>query len=483
MNMIIRLFARNWCTDIPLYKFRKYAIGSNTGNGYSIPQSDLLNEHIKLDYNGTMWSFKCNGAVYFNQSIVESGYLSIGQMYVLSKKYRISILVLEECSSPSNVIDISGYDKVKLRRVYSMKYDKCVKEISDESICSDCLAHEKMKKSIIKILYSVILTAMIAGCSNVAEKPLQDSNTVVSDHNLPTDKKTDINENEVINSDEEDLYFKSISDEECRLVWDDIKVRMSGISETFWSFDFWDEGFYKHIPAEGRYSICKYGMKDPDLQINMIALNLISTIPSAHGNDEVISYIEKYRQDWIAAHNNTESVITHNVDIVLDVLRNRENKKNWNISGTFWVKSNDRIQGAQIDGYGYDSGYPISGSDDYILSLSESKDYYYIQRVLGYFDFESGTISVLNGTSEKELISMLGYDVYKKLDITPDALSFVYWDNITIEWLNDSCFKCTYLPQLCKGKCCFSFVYDMKNSSASEVELITDDCIPSRYQD
>ncbi len=108
MSIIIRLFFNNSVEDIPLYRFNKYSIGSKTVNGYNIFGSDMLAEHISFSKRGEMWQFSCNGEVYFNKEVIKDGFLAVGQIYILSKQYNVSMLVLEEISLPCNTIDISS---------------------------------------------------------------------------------------------------------------------------------------------------------------------------------------------------------------------------------------------------------------------------------------------------------------------------------------------------------------------------------------
>ena len=73
-------------------------------------------------------------------------------------------------------------------------------------------------------------------------------------------------------------------------------------------------------------------MEDVNGHINEAALYLITTIPSAHNNDDVISDIQNYRKKQIESHNGMESKLTFACDNVIDILKESDNKKDWNIS-------------------------------------------------------------------------------------------------------------------------------------------------------
>jgi len=237
-----------------------------------------------------------------------------------------------------------------------------------------------------KTILIVILAALVAGIATLFAIKIAVSNN--QSQNNTANNENNTAETEVIDDskvDDEKSAFQEVSEEECDKLWNSIKISMSDISEVYWEFDFWDKGFYKEIPDEGRYNICLYGMEDVNGHINEAALYLITTIPSAHNNDEVISDIQNYRKKQIENHNGMESKLTFACDNVIDILQQSDNKKDWNINNTFWVMSGDDIAGASFDGYAYSESYEIPKTDDYILNLDILNDNYIEQKVLGLF--------------------------------------------------------------------------------------------------
>ena len=330
-------------------------------------------------------------------------------------------------------------------------------------------------------LFMMILLFIIVGIITIFVMKLFVNNT-------NNDETKTINERNITAEEKEDAEkdaFQEISDEDGDKLWNSIKIAMSDIPEVYWEFDFWDKGFYKQIPDEGKYNYCLYGLNDVNNHINEAALYLITTIPSAHNNDDVIADIEKYRTDMISEHNGMESKITVVCDNVISILSQTDEKKSWTVNNTFWVKSSNDIAGATFEGYAISEQYEVPESADYILNLDVLKDNYLEQKILGFFDFELGKIDVLSGTKEKELYVELGEDVFLQRDMSFEDASLVYWYKSEIDWVSDSVFEFSYLPYECNcnEQCRFSFKYDLKSKNASDVALVLDKCSMSRYQD
>ena len=94
MDMFIRIYYKGHFKDISLSNHQRLFIGSDAKDGFSIPGSDLKKEHIKLvNKNGT-WEISCIGEVLMNGSKITRETLIPEQIFVLSRKERISMMVI-----------------------------------------------------------------------------------------------------------------------------------------------------------------------------------------------------------------------------------------------------------------------------------------------------------------------------------------------------------------------------------------------------
>ena len=96
MDMFIRIYYKGHFKDISLSKHQRLSIGSDVKEGFSIPDSDLKKEHIKFVNKNGVWEVSCIGEVLMNGSKVTHGTLIPEQIFVLSRKDRISMMVISE---------------------------------------------------------------------------------------------------------------------------------------------------------------------------------------------------------------------------------------------------------------------------------------------------------------------------------------------------------------------------------------------------
>lgn len=96
MDMFIRIYYGGHFKDIPLDNYQRLSIGSDAKEEFCIPDSDLKKEHIKLVKKNGMWEVSCMGEVLMNGSKVTHETLATGQIFVLSRKDRISMMVISE---------------------------------------------------------------------------------------------------------------------------------------------------------------------------------------------------------------------------------------------------------------------------------------------------------------------------------------------------------------------------------------------------
>jgi len=94
--MFIRIYYRGCFKDITLSSPERFPIGCRTVNGFNIPGTDLIDEHIVLNYISGEWEAVCNGEVFLNGKKVKKEKLTPGKIFLLSRRYRISMLVIED---------------------------------------------------------------------------------------------------------------------------------------------------------------------------------------------------------------------------------------------------------------------------------------------------------------------------------------------------------------------------------------------------
>lgn len=116
MNIFIRVFYGNSYKDISLQPYEEYAIGSQTFRGLEIANSKMASEQIILENKDGSWKVTCNGEVYLNGNVITQAELLPSQTYILSRKDRISMLVLEEYSFPIKTAPLNSAGQIIIGR-------------------------------------------------------------------------------------------------------------------------------------------------------------------------------------------------------------------------------------------------------------------------------------------------------------------------------------------------------------------------------
>lgn len=116
MNMFIRIFYEGCFKDISLQNLQSYSIGSNTNGGFDVPKSDMKSVHVKFEINNGIWSVNCLGNVYLNGERIDKADISASQIYILSRKNRISMLVIEEYSEPCAILSLDSTSELLIGR-------------------------------------------------------------------------------------------------------------------------------------------------------------------------------------------------------------------------------------------------------------------------------------------------------------------------------------------------------------------------------
>lgn len=116
MNMFIRIFYGGYCKDISLQNSNDFYIGSRTGKGFEIPNSDMLPEHIRLHCENGNWTASRIGEIYLDGKPIETSALRAMQFYTLSIKNRISMLVINEYQEKIASVSLGKINEITIGR-------------------------------------------------------------------------------------------------------------------------------------------------------------------------------------------------------------------------------------------------------------------------------------------------------------------------------------------------------------------------------
>ncbi len=116
MGLFLRIFYGGCCKDIALQTDRDFLIGSQTDHGFEIPDSDLLPEHIRLHYENNHWVVSCMGETYLNGRPINASVLKENQVYLFSRKDRISALVVGQYQDAVTEVPLRELAKLTLGR-------------------------------------------------------------------------------------------------------------------------------------------------------------------------------------------------------------------------------------------------------------------------------------------------------------------------------------------------------------------------------
>lgn len=94
--MFVRVYYNGCFSDIHMRDFRKLSIGSGMNDDFKIDGTDLADHHITLENINGIVDVKCSGDVFLNGSQITGAVLKPSQIFILSKKYRISMLAIKE---------------------------------------------------------------------------------------------------------------------------------------------------------------------------------------------------------------------------------------------------------------------------------------------------------------------------------------------------------------------------------------------------
>ena len=116
MNMFVRIYYEGCYKDIALNDLHSYSIGSGDVDDFKISSADLNNQHIVITKSGDSYNVQCNGCVYLGRDIVNTAQLASSQIYILSRQYKISMLVIKAYETKGVEIELNDIPNITIGR-------------------------------------------------------------------------------------------------------------------------------------------------------------------------------------------------------------------------------------------------------------------------------------------------------------------------------------------------------------------------------
>lgn len=116
MNMFIRIYYEGCYKDISLNDLHNYSIGCGDTDDFKISSADLNEQHITIKRNENCFEVSCNGCVYLGRDQISSAKLSPSQIYILSRQYKISMLVIKNYETTGVEIELNDIPNVTIGR-------------------------------------------------------------------------------------------------------------------------------------------------------------------------------------------------------------------------------------------------------------------------------------------------------------------------------------------------------------------------------
>lgn len=115
--MFIRIFYEGCYKDISLNGFtRNFSIGSGATDGFKISTADLNDHHIVITPKENKYIVQCNGCTYLDGKQINYAELASSQIYVISRQYKISMLVIEEYETSGVEIELNDVPNITIGR-------------------------------------------------------------------------------------------------------------------------------------------------------------------------------------------------------------------------------------------------------------------------------------------------------------------------------------------------------------------------------
>lgn len=172
MSMFIRIYYSGCFKDISMSDLQRFSIGSDAKDGFSITDSDLCKEHIRFVKRNDEWEVSCIGDVYMNGNKVTKGMLVPGQIFILSKQHRISMLVIADYPESGVVMKLNA-DEITIGRD-----DKCNIVLGSPIVSS---RHAKIKKmgSSFHVIDTKSMNGTYVNSNSVSDYVLKNNDEIV----------------------------------------------------------------------------------------------------------------------------------------------------------------------------------------------------------------------------------------------------------------------------------------------------------------
>ncbi len=105
--MFIRVYFEGHSKDIDLQNCNQFSIGNSSNDNCVITNADLVARHAVITNNNGKFELSCNGTIYLNGTVVKNAELKPSQIYILSRTYKISMLVIADYAKDGIEIDLS----------------------------------------------------------------------------------------------------------------------------------------------------------------------------------------------------------------------------------------------------------------------------------------------------------------------------------------------------------------------------------------
>jgi len=116
MDMFIRIYYEGCYKDISLNGLNRYSIGCGKTDDFKIISADLGEQHIVITKNEYTYEVNCNGCVFLGKNQINRTILAPAQMYILSRQYKISMLVIKEYEKNGVEIELNDVPGITIGR-------------------------------------------------------------------------------------------------------------------------------------------------------------------------------------------------------------------------------------------------------------------------------------------------------------------------------------------------------------------------------
>lgn len=116
MSMFIRIYFEGCYKDVSLNELHNYSIGCGDEDDFKILTADLNEQHIVISKNDNNYEVRCNGCVYLDGKQINTAFLAPAQIFILSRQYKISMLVIKEYEKNGVDIELNDVPSITIGR-------------------------------------------------------------------------------------------------------------------------------------------------------------------------------------------------------------------------------------------------------------------------------------------------------------------------------------------------------------------------------